>query len=319
MQFLNHQNPLLVIVGPTAVGKTEIAISVAQKLQAEIISADSRLFYHGMDIGTAKPSVAERGGIPHHLMDVSTPDKNWSLVVFQSEVKKVIQDVYQRNKLPIIVGGTGQYIQAVIDEWEVPQQEPDLQMREALENLGKTIGPFELHHKLSLMDPEAAEVIQAQNMRRTIRALEVIFLTGKKFSEQRRRKESPYSVLMIGLDRPRPELYTRVDGRIEAMFQDGFVDEVKGLLEAGYSPDLPTFSAIGYREVIEYLHGNMSLEEVVIQMKRLTRQYVRRQANWFKKTDPRIHWFKMCDTTSDEIINFIYSGAGWVTPEEKEL
>ncbi len=283
--------PLIVIVGPTAVGKTELSILLAEQLNAEIVSADSRLFYFGMNIGTAKPGLEERRGIPHHLIDVAWPNQNWSLALFQREARRIIQEIQARGCLPFLVGGTGQYVQAVIQEWQVPRAEPDQVLRARLQSWADEIGAAELHHKLSILDPAAAANIDARNVRRTIRALEVIFNTGKRFSEQRQQGKSPYSTLMIGLTRPRTELYRRIDERIENMISAGLVEEVWSLLEAGYSPDLPTLSAIGYREMSNYLSGKTSLEEAVMLMKRQTRVFVRRQANWFKLSDPNIHWF----------------------------
>jgi tRNA dimethylallyltransferase len=317
MQFLNFPNPLIVIVGPTAVGKTAIAIEVAKQVGGEIVSADSRLFYRGMDIGTAKPTPGERSSVPHHLIDVADPDETWSLTVFQNEASKVIREIHERGNIPLLVGGTGQYIQSVLEGWEVPAQKPDERMRLFLQGWGEELGYLELHRKLSLVDPTAAAFIQAQNMRRTIRALEVIFLTGKRFSDLRKKKSSPYSHLIVGLNMPRPELYSRIDARIETMFESGFVEEVKCLLKKNYSPELPTLSAIGYHEVIDYLRGNLTLDEAKRLMKRKTRQYVRQQANWFKERDPQTHWFNVGETTVDDIVSLIRSGRGWI-PQRKD-
>jgi len=284
---------LVVIVGPTAVGKTEFSIRLAERFEGEIISADSRLFYRGMDIGTAKPTCEERQRVPHHLVDVADPDECWSLAVFQRAARKAIEDIHQRQKVPILVGGTGQYIRAVIEGWKPPAQEPDPKLRQVLENWAGELGCVELHRRLAVLDPDAAAKIDPRNLRRTIRALEVIFHSGRLFSVQREQVVSPYHVLMVGLRRLRPELYARIDDRIEAMLAQGFVDEVKGLLAKGFSPHLSTLSAIGYGEMIAFLEGRMSLEEAIARMKRLTRQFVRRQANWFKESDPNIHWFWM--------------------------
>jgi tRNA dimethylallyltransferase len=291
MPLPDPKPPLIVIIGPTAVGKTEISLQLAERLDGEIVSADSRLFYRHMDIGTAKPSAEEQACVPHHLIDVADPDQTWSLAMFQREAHIIISDIHNRVRLPFLVGGTGQYIRAVIEEWEIPEAAPDLRIRQALESWASEIGPDGLHQRLSVLDSTAAERIDPRNMRRTIRALEVILLTGKLFSAQKSRGPSRYRLLQLGLTRPRPELYARIDARIDAMLDDGFVDEVKGLLAAGYSPDLPSLSAIGYRQIIEYLQGEIDLEEAVMLMKRITRQFVRRQANWFKLDDPAIHWF----------------------------
>jgi tRNA dimethylallyltransferase len=282
---------VIVILGPTAVGKTETAIQLAMRVDGEIISADSRLFYRGMDIGTAKPSPEELRLAPHHLIDVTTPDQPWSLALFQRKARQTIAEIQSRGRLPFLVGGTGQYIRAVTEEWTIPPAGPEPALRAALEAWTQEIGPEGLYRRLAVLDPEAAANIDPRNQRRTVRALEVILLTGRRFSEQRLRRSSPSGVLQLGLFRPRPELYARIDARIDAMLQAGLVAEVQNLLAQGYSPHLPPFSAIGYREVIAYLQGQISLEEAVRQMKHNTRVFVRRQANWFKETDPHIRWF----------------------------
>ncbi len=284
--------PITVIVGPTAVGKTSFSIQLAHLTNSEIISADSRCLYRGMDIGTAKPSVAEREGIPHHLIDVANPDETWSLALFQKRVKEAAEDIYSRGKNIIIVGGTGQYIRAILEGWSIPPQKPDTQMRDILTCWANEIGAEEIHHKLALIDPEAASHIEYQNIRRTVRALEVIFSTGQLFSSQRAKTECPFQALVIGLNRPRAELYERIDKRIDLMIQNGFIDEVEGLLQAGYGPELPSMSAIGYREIIAYLQGKCTLDEAVMLIKRGSRSYVRRQANWFKDSDPNIFWYR---------------------------
>jgi tRNA dimethylallyltransferase len=293
--------PLVVILGPTASGKTGIAIQLAERLNGEIVSADSRSFYRGMDIGTAKPTKSEQTRAPHHLVDVAEPDEVWSLAVFQRAARLAIDEIHSRQRLPFLVGGTGQYIRAVIEGWQVPPAGPDRRLRTALEEWGEDIGPQGLHARLAVLDPKAAAQIDFRNLRRTVRALEVILRTGHRFSTQRRRGRSPYRSLLLGLIRPRPELYARIDARIEEMLEAGLVAEVQALLEKGYSPDLPTLSAIGYREVIDYLQGEISLEEAVLRMKRSTRQFVRRQANWFKESDPEIHWFRVGPNTVEEM------------------
>ncbi len=298
---LGSKPPLIVIVGPTAVGKTEISIQLAERLDGEIVSADSRLFYRGMDIGTAKPSPEQRARLPHHLIDVADPDQTWSLAVFQRAATEAIANIRVRGKLPFLVGGTGQYIHAVTHAWAPPAAAPHVRLRAKLEDMAKSHGKDWLHEWLAALDPAAAESIDPRNLRRTVRALEVIFTTGRKFSEQRRQGESPYQLLMIGLTRPRPELYALIDARIEAMFAAGLLDEVRGLLAKGYSPELPAMSSIGYRECVAVLEGCMTLEEAKVQMRRLTRVFVRRQANWFRKDDPQIHWFEAGQVTVEEI------------------
>ncbi len=282
--------PVIFIVGPTASGKTDAAIRLAKRVDGEIVSADSRYLYRGMDIGTAKPSMEERQGIPHYLIDVADPDETWSLSVFRKAADDAVRDIYSRGKTPIIVGGTGQYFRAILEGWTIPEGEPDHRLREALEAWGNEIGARELHRKLALIDPEAAEKIDWQNMRRTVRALEVIFTSGRKFSAQRRATESPYEAKIYGMKRDRAELYERIDRRVDLMIANGLVEETAALLAKGYAEDLPSMSAIGYKEICDYLHGRVSLDEAAQLIKFRTHNYVRRQANWFKPTDPAIEW-----------------------------
>jgi len=285
------KHSLIVIVGPTAVGKTTVSIELAQRLEGEIVSADSRLLYRGMDIGTAKPTEEEMQKVPHHLIDVADPDKRWNLAIYQREAYQIIDSIHDRDHLPFLVGGTGQYIRSIIEGWNIPPQRPDFAMRDVLNHWAKVIGAEGLHKRLVVLDPEAAAQIDYRNTRRVVRALEVIFKTGERFSDLRRKQACPYDPIILGIDRSREELYERVDQRIEEMLDSGLVEEVRGLLEAGYSPDLSTMSAIGYGEIIQYLQGEITYKEAVILIKRNTRTFVRRQANWFKPDDPRITWF----------------------------
>lgn len=297
--------PLIVIVGPTAVGKTELAIQLAERLDGEIVSADSRLFYRGMDIGTAKPSATEMARVRHHLIDVANPDENWSLAVFQEAAREAIEDIQRRGKLPFLVGGAGQYIRAVTQGWTPPAVTPNPQLRSVLEALAQEYNPYWLHDKLRVLDSATAEKIDARNVRRTVRALEVIFSTGQRFSAQGGVSDSPYRLASIGLMRPRPELYERVDQRIESMFEKGLLNEVQSLLDKGYAPSLPTMSAIGYRECVAVLQGTMTLDEAKTQIKKLTRIFVRRQSNWFKENDPQIKWFEMGEGTTAEVETYL--------------
>lgn len=299
--------PLLIaVIGPTAVGKTEVSLQLAERLGGEIVSADSRLFYRGMDIGTAKPSQEEQRRVPHHLIDVTTPNQPWSLAVFQQEAHTIIAEVHARGKIPFLVGGTGQYIHAITEEWSVPRVAPDPALRAVLESWAREAGADELHNKLARLDPAAAASIDPRNLRRTVRALEVVLKTGQLFSEQRQKSASPYRTVKIGLSRPRPELYARIDARIDAMISSGLVEEVRSLLSL-YPSDLPPFSAIGYREIIDFLKGKTSLEEAVMLIKRSTRIFVRRQANWFKQGDPNIRWFQVSKDTAGEIEAYLRS------------
>ncbi len=306
------KKPLLVIVGPTAVGKTEFSIKLAQILNAEIISSDSRLLYKGMDIGTAKPSSEQRQLVKHHLIDLISPDEPWSLTLYAKETAKIIDAIHNSGKLPILVGGTGQYIRAILEAWTPPALAPNAHLRNVLERIGNTIGRVKLYEILKTIDPVAARNIEPNNLRRTIRALEVILITGKRFSDLRQRTHCPYSYLLIGLIRSRQDLYTRIDNRIDEMINNGFIDEVRALMRRGYSKDLPAFSAIGYSQITDYLQGDCTLEEAVRQIKSLSRKFVRRQANWFKPNDPLIHWFQADDNNLfDEVISLVKNRKAW--------
>jgi tRNA dimethylallyltransferase len=300
-----NKPPLILIIGPTAVGKTELAIQLAERLNGEIISADSRLFYRGMDIGTAKPTPEERARVPHHLIDIADPDEILSLAAFQQKASAAIADIHTRNKIPFLVGGTGQYIRSVTEGWSPPEVKPDKRLRAELEKRNDEKGNNWLYEKLKELDLPAAEKIDPRNVRRTIRALEVIMTTGRKFSEQRRQTESSFHLITIGLTRPRAELYERVDERIEMMFAKGFLDEVKSLLERGYSPSLSTMSAIGYRECIRVIKGELNEEQAKAEIRRATRIFVRRQANWFKQSDSNIKWFRVEEGVESKIESYI--------------
>ena len=300
-QKMQSKPPLILIIGPTAVGKTELAIQLAEKMNGEIISADSRLFYRGMDIGTAKPSREELARVPHYLIDIVNPDETLSLAVFQEKAKEIIADIHARGKIPFLVGGTGQYVRAVTQGWTPPEVTANERLRAELEKKDMEW----LHARLQLIDPESAAKIDARNVRRTVRALEVILTTGRKFSEQRGQVESPYQLITIGLTRPRPELYQRVDERIDLMFANGLIDEVKRLLEKGYSPSLPSMSALGYRECVSVVKGLLTEEQAKVEMRRVTRIFVRRQANWFKESDPNIKWFQVKDGVIEATENYI--------------
>ena len=301
---MSQSSPLVVIVGPTAVGKTLKAIQLAELMNGEIVSADSRLFYRGMDIGTAKPSVTERARVPHHLIDVADPDQTWSIALFQQSAKEVIADIHSRGKLPFLVGGSGQYVHSVTKGWIPPAVKPNYELRTILENLSKSNNAKWLHEKLTLLDPFAADRIDARNVRRTLRALEVILTSGHRFSELTGLSPSPYNLVQIGLILSRTDLYKRIDARIDEMFEQGLQLEVKALLAKGFSPDLPTMSAIGYRETVKILEGNLNEEEAKIQMRKSTRIFVRRQANWFKENDTDIKWFD-AGTEVDKIARYI--------------
>ena len=305
MNTTRDNKPLIVMVGPTAVGKTEISLRVAEQLRGEIISADSRLFYRGMDIGTAKPTPEVLNRVPHHFINISEPDQDWSLAVYLPNAVDVIQEIHNRKNLPFLVGGTGQYIQAVVQGWQLPPIKPNPALRNILGHWAEQVGVEGIRARLTELDPEAAEGIDGPNLRRIIRALEVTLSSGKKFSDQKNKKGTPYQVLQIGLSRPREDLYQRIDFRIDRMLDQGLVGEVQALLDNGYSPELSSMSAIGYKQIVKFLSGKCSLEESVQQIRSKTRKYVRQQANWFQENDPDIHWFSAVDDPTGQIINEI--------------
>jgi len=284
------------------VGKTSLAIQLAREINGEVVSADSRYLYRGMDIGTAKPTRDEMACVPHHMVDIAEPHETWSLAQYFETSTAVIQDILVRGRIPIAVGGTGQYYRALTQGWSIPPAAPDVGLRECLEQWGNEIGKWELHRKLAIIDPEAAVFIQAENMRRTVRALEVIFTTGRRFSEQRQAVKPDLKFWTIGLILPREILYARVDERIDRMFSQGLVEEVRALQAQGYGSHNPPMSAIGYREVLQYLEGKISLHEAVVLMKSKTHQFIRRQANWFKLTDTNIHWYRADENPFPKIL-----------------
>ncbi len=297
----------VVIVGPTAVGKTDVSIQIAKHFNGEIISADSRLFYRGMDIGTAKPTKEELLSVRHHLIDVADPDETWSLSKYHRRVYQLLEEITQREKLPVLVGGTGQYIFSIIENWKIPEVRPDQDMRDALYDWVDKISPSGLYERLVHIDPEVEAIIQPENVRRTVRALEVIFHSGKKFTDSRGPGPQLYQPIMIGLSRSREILYQRIDQRLDRMLENGFIKEVKALIEEGYPPDSPAFSAIGYRQLIAYLQGYISLKDAIMEIRKSSRILVRRQSNWFKQSDERIKWFDMETTAIQEIIQYIES------------
>ncbi|MGQ9517437.1 MAG: tRNA (adenosine(37)-N6)-dimethylallyltransferase MiaA [Anaerolineae bacterium] len=291
---------LLAIVGPTAVGKTALALYLAERFHGAIISADSRLIYRGMDIGTAKPTPAERARVPHYLVDILAPDEPFGLAQFQELAYQAVADAHQRGFLPMLVGGTGQYVWAVLEGWSIPRVPPQPALRAQLEEQARREGPEALHRRLAELDPVAAERIDPRNVRRVIRALEVRLTAGAPISVLQRKHPPPYDTLIIGLQMDRAELYVRIDARVEQMMAAGLVDEVRGLLAVGYPPDLPAFSSVGYRQVIAHLRGEISLEEAIARIKRDTRRLVHQQSIWFRTDDPRIRWFPAGDYAAVE-------------------
>jgi len=299
--------PLLVIVGPTAVGKTALSLYLAEHLSGEIVSADSRLFYRGMDIGTAKPTPEERARIPHHLIDIADPDETVGLAMFLRLARAAIADIHARGRLPVAVGGTGQYVRALVEGWTPPAVPPDPALRAELEEQARREGPQTLYSRLVALDPDAAARIDPRNVRRVVRALEVALRAG---SAERGRTPPPYAILQIGLTMDRAALYARADARLEEMVRAGLVEEIRGLLEKGYGWDLPAMSALGYIQFRPYFEGRATLEEVLAQIRRDTRRFIRHQYNWFRLSDPRICWFDGARTSPEEILASVQDWLG---------
>ncbi len=287
----NPATPLLVIVGPTAVGKTALSLHLAAELGGEIVSADSRLFYKGMDIGTAKPTAAEQAVAPHHLIDVCAPDETLTLAAYQRLAYGAIDEILGNGRLPILIGGTGQYVRAVVEGWGIPEVAPQPELRQALEALG---GP-ELARWLRCLDPAAAEKLDPRNVRRVVRALEVTLVTGRPISELQRKSPPPYRICQIGLHRERESLYRRIDERVDQMMAAGLLAELAELRGKGYGRSLPAMSGLGYKQLWAYLDGEMSLDAAIERIKFETHRFARQQATWFRRDDPAITWFEMAD------------------------
>ena len=279
-------NRLLVLVGATATGKTTLSIQLAQQFNGEIVSADSRLFYRGMDIGTAKPTEAECAGIPHHLIDICPPDQTITLGAYQERAFTTINDIQGRGKIPILVGGTGQYVKAVAEGWGIPRVPPQPRLRQALEQLGQN----ELGRWLQALDPVRAKTLDIRNVRRVVRALEVTLVAGIPISKLQRKSPPPYQILWLGLSAERNWLYDRIDRRVDQMMADGLLTEVRGLREQGYDDKLPAMSGLGYRQLLSYLNDEMALESAIERIKFETHRFVRQQQTWFHPDDARIHW-----------------------------
>ena len=286
--------PLLAIVGPTATGKSDLAVHLAQVFQGEIVNADSRHFYRFMDIGTAKPSQAQRAAIPHHLIDIIDPDAEFSLALYLRKAEDAIQGIRSRGKLPILVGGSGQYVWALLEGWKVPQARPDPELRDRLRRRAAEEGVEHLYQELTQVDPEGAGAIDPRNIRRVVRALEVYYTLGTPFSRSggKRTDGGLRHCLILGLTMERKALYLRIDARVDSMVQEGWVEEVRRLLSMGCGPHLPSMSGIGYQEIVQYLEGNLTLAEALQRSKYRTHKFARRQYAWFSLKDQRIRWLQ---------------------------
>ena len=304
--------PLLILTGPTAVGKTEASLGLAGRLDGEIINADSMQVYRGMDIGTAKLPPEERKGIPHHLIDICDPTENFDVVRFQTEAKQCIRDITDRGRLPILVGGTGFYIQAVLYDIIFSEENPNSALRKELEAYAKEYGVNALHERLFAIDPASAEAIHAHNVKRVIRAIEYYQTTGQKISEhneEQRKRTSPYRFLYAVLTLPREELYKRIDERVDLMLEQGLVDEVKSLLDHGISMDSTAMNGLGYKEIAGYLNGEYSLDQAIYILKRDTRHFAKRQLTWYKRERDVTYFDKSAYASAGDLIDAIYANA----------
>lgn len=283
---------LVVIAGPTAVGKSGLAFELAQHNGGELLCADSRQIYKDLDIGTAKPTRAEQATVPHHLFDIADPRETFTLVQYLAAAEAALADIWQRGKLPVIVGGTGLYLKSLLYAYSIPEVAPQVELRQRLLAAETEQGEGHLHQRLSQLDLAAAQRLHPKDLRRVVRALEVIEVTGQPISaQQSRAPELRYPCLYLGLNMPRPRLQDRILQRIIEMVQTGLIDEVKGLRER-YGADLPLLQTLNYREIGDYLDGKMDLPTAMQAMHIHTRQYAKRQMTWFRK-DAGIHWLEL--------------------------
>jgi tRNA dimethylallyltransferase len=296
------KKPLIILTGPTAVGKTELSIKLAQVIGGEIISADSMQVYRNMDIGTAKIKPSEMCGIKHYLIDEFHPGEDFNVVKFQELAFQYMDEIYKKGKIPIIVGGTGFYIQSVLYEIDFKDNGEDNSYRTKLEELAAEKGPFYLHELLEKVDPESAIAIHPNNVKKVIRALEYYEQTGSKISEhnmEQRENESPYNFCYFVLNNEREIIYDRINKRVDLMFDQGLVNEVKALLNMGCTKDMVSMQGLGYKEIVAYLEGEISLEDAIYILKRDTRHFAKRQLTWFKR-EKDVTWMNKNEYNDDE-------------------
>ena len=296
-----ERRPLVIVLGPTGVGKTSLSLELAGALKGEIIGADSRQIYRHMDIGTAKPTTAQQALVPHHLIDIVDPDYNLSLAEYQDAAYRCIDAAHGRGVLPFLVGGSGQYISAVEEGWSIPRVAPDPDLRAELEAYVESHSRAALHERLRQVDPISAERIHPNNIRRVIRALEVHSVSGAPISELQRKRPPPWRIYRIGLALPRSILYPRVDRRVDEMIAAGFVDEVRRLLDLGYDRSLPSMSGLGYLEIAGHLLDDVPLEQAIERTKFSTHEFIRGQDVWFRGHDNGILWHNVVGLDADAL------------------
>ncbi|MBM4447168.1 MAG: tRNA (adenosine(37)-N6)-dimethylallyltransferase MiaA [Chloroflexi bacterium] len=298
---------LVAVIGPTAVGKSQLALSLARDFDGEIVNADSRQVYRHMNIGTAKPNHTELSLVRHHLIDIINPDESFSLAIYQKLALEAIENIQQRQKLPLLVGGSGLYVWSIIEGWKIPPVAPDVELRHSLEMRAKEEGGYTLYQELQKIDPVAAIKIMPTNLRRIIRALEICRATGQHASQLWQKQPPQYPILIIGLTMQRENLYRRIDSRVDEMIKQGLVDEVTDLMAKGYSLDLSSMSGIGYKQIGMFLQDKLDLPTAVQQMKYETHRYVRRQYAWLHLDDIRIHWLNEYDDIQKETTDLVSS------------
>ncbi len=294
--------PLIVLTGPTAVGKTALSIELAKMVGGEILSADSMQVYRGMDIGSAKIRPREMQGVPHHLVDVLDPVQAFNVVVFQKLCRQAMEGIYGRGHIPILTGGTGFYIQALLRDIDFTENEENTEYRRQLEQLAAVKGSQVLHEMLTAVDPAAAQAIHAHNIKRMIRALEFHYLTGEKISEHNEReaeRQSPYRYCYFVLNDDREKLYQRIEIRVDQMLEEGLVEEVRRLMDQGCRRDMVSMQGLGYKEILDYLEGDITLEEAVYRIKRDTRHFAKRQLTWFRR-EKDVIWINKPDFGYDD-------------------
>lgn len=292
---------LIVITGPTASGKTALSVEVAKRLGGEIVNADSMQIYKYMDIGTAKPDMEERQGIPHHLIDIVNPDEAFSVARYCECAKEVIDNIHQRGKIPVMVGGTGLYVDSLVNNIQFSEIEPDEQYRDKMDKLAEEMGNEYIYKMLEDIDPDSACKIKVADRKRIIRALEVYHLTGKTITwhnEQSRSVPSPYNTTMFAINMDREALYDKINRRVDVMIANGLVDEVKAIMDMGVQKDATSMQAIGYKEIVEYLEGHITLDEATDKIKQSSRRYAKRQLTWFRRNE-NIHWISNIDQVMD--------------------
>ncbi len=303
------KRPLVILTGPTAVGKTALSIALAKEIGGEIISADSMQVYRRMDIGSAKITPEEMAGVPHHLIDVLEPDQEFNVVVFQKLAKRAVADIYSRGHIPVVVGGTGFYIQALVYDIDFTENDEDTALRRSLEELARREGAEALYERLRAVDPESCESIHANNIKRVIRAIEFYEKTGKKISDhnrEQRQNDSPYNVAYFVLNDDRERIYERINERVDLMMAQGLTEEVRALRESGCRKDMVSMQGLGYKELLSYLEGERSLEEAVYLIKRDTRHFAKRQLTWFRR-EKEVIWIEknVFDRNSQTLLEFM--------------